>query len=110
MDEVAKHRVARHAVLLALQTQVQKERAEISDVSAGSRRRERLRELQGEGKRGDAMSRVGPIERELSRRCFEAHKKAVAAENRGDKAQADYWRGAAEAYADSSRYAEGLED
>lgn len=56
------------------------------------------------------MSRVGPIERELSRRCFEAHKKAVAAENRGDKAQADYWRGAAEAYADSSRYAEGLED
>lgn len=56
------------------------------------------------------MSNVGPIESELARRCFEARKRAGEAEKRGDKAQADYWRGAAEAYADSSRYAEGLED
>lgn len=56
------------------------------------------------------MSRVGPIERELTRRCFEARKRAGEAENRGDKALADYLRGTAEAYADAARYAEGLED
>ena len=50
--------------------------------------------------------KIGPLERELSRRCFEARRMVGDAANAGDAKTAEYWKGLAEAYAEAARLAE----
>lgn len=51
---------------------------------------------------------IGPIERELTRRHFDAERKSGEAARRGDELRREYLRGMAEAYADAARYAEDM--
>ena len=51
---------------------------------------------------------IGPIERELTRRYFDAERESGEAARRGDELRREYLRGMAEAYADAARYAEDM--
>ena len=52
--------------------------------------------------------KVGPIEKELTKRYFAAKKKMAEYKDKSSK-DYEYWRGAAEALVEAARYAEGLE-
>ena len=49
---------------------------------------------------------VGPLEHELTQRCFEARRKMCETRRAGDTAQYEYWRGIEEAYRTAAQLAE----
>ena len=50
--------------------------------------------------------KVGPLEHELTQRCFEADRRRCEALRAGDAAQSEYWRGIGEAYRGAAQLAE----
>ena len=50
--------------------------------------------------------KVGPLEHELTQRCFDADRRACEARRNGDLAQYERLRGEHDAYAEAARLAE----
>ena len=50
--------------------------------------------------------RIGPLERELTRRCFVARKAMSEALKKGDKLAFEYWRAQDDAYTSAAQLAE----